>query len=421
MPPPSLPLRSLLLRDFLSHHECAAVALVCRSWHTVASAVLHGTGSLLLTSETCALHRVPGRAERPERLHAVLRRCHALFPHLEVEQELPAASDEQLQRVHGAVYVAMVASMSSKVERSMAALETIRRGHLINGKSEKALASVAVAGTNGRVKHKPTVKSKEEYYAQFEYVDLGEDTTLMRHTLAAAREAAGGVCLAVDRVLVGERGLRNAFCAVRPPGHHAEPHQAMGFCVFNNVAVGALHALETHGLKRVAIVDVDVHHGNGTQAVATSDPRLLYVSLHQAAPCFPSTGHASESGPHDNLLNVPLRARCSSRTYREQFRAKVSPRLLKFQPQLILVSMGFDASARDPLADLRLEASDYYWITRELCELAWICCDGRLVSALEGGYHLGALADGAEKHMQALIHGGCRPDGLTTNMLYHTT
>ncbi|RLN47984.1 hypothetical protein BBJ29_008871 [Phytophthora kernoviae] len=187
----------------------------------------------------------------------------------------------------------------------------------------------------------------------------------------------------------------------------------MGFCVFNNVAVAAMHALEKHGLSRVAIVDVDVHHGNGTQDLAMKEPRLMYASIHQAAPCFPCTGHSTETGSHGNLLNVPLRARCTAQKYREQFSAVVIPRVRQFQPELLIVSMGFDASSRDQLADFRLEASDFYWITQELCTLAWECCDGKLVSVLEGGYHLGALADGAEQHMRALIHGSYCPGGLT--------
>ncbi|KAE8910073.1 hypothetical protein PF003_g5981 [Phytophthora fragariae] len=405
----SPPLRLLLLSGLLPPRDCESLLLVCHSWSAIAAAMVHGRRSLLLSSDVCLLHRVPGRPERPERLQTVLRRLGDRFPRLETETSLPAASDEQLQRVHGDVYVDMVSRMSSKVERSMTALDALRRCELESGDGEAYAAFVVPSPRASRI---PTIAGKKEYYQQYEYVELGDDMTLMRHTLAAARVAAGGACLAVDRVLSENNGFRNAFCAVRPPGHHAERCRAMGFCVFNNVAVAAMHALERHGLTRVAIIDVDVHHGNGTQDMADKEPRLLYVSMHQAAPCFPSSGFASEKGKHGNVLNVPLRARCTAQKYREQFEANVVPRVGEFCPQLIIISMGFDGSSRDPLADFRLEASDFYWITKKLCNLAWECCDGKIVSVMEGGYHLGALADGAEQHMLALIHGSCRPDGL---------
>ncbi|CAH0479601.1 unnamed protein product [Peronospora belbahrii] len=256
--------------------------------------------------------------------------------------------------------------------------------------------------------HIPT----DYYYQQDQHVDIGEETTLMRYTLAAAKVAAGGACLAVDRVLLNSNQCCNAFCAVRPPGHHAERSRAMGFCLFNNIAIAAFHAIEEHGLDRVAIVDLDLHHGNGTQDIASQESRLLYVSMHQAAPCFPSSGLAGEKGRYGNLLNIPLRARCTAQLYRQTFATKVLPRLREFCPQLIMVSMGFDGSLRDPLGDFRLQATDFYWLTNELCQVAWQCCDGKLVSVMEGGYHLGALADGAEQHLLALVHGSCRPDGL---------
>ncbi|KAL4134551.1 hypothetical protein PRIC2_004848 [Phytophthora ramorum] len=401
-------LRSLLLSGFLTSRECDALLLVCRSWRAIAAALLHGSRSLLLSSDVCLLHRVPGRMERPERLQVVLRRLGDRFPRLQKETALPAATNEQLQRVHGEAYVQMVTGMSSKVTRSMAALDALKRCELLSADGE-AYAAFVVASP--RARKIPTIQGKKEYYQQYEFVDLGEDMTLMRHTLAAARVAAGGACLAVDRVLSLISEVRNAFCAVRPPGHHAERCKAMGFCVFNNVAVAAMHALETHGLTRVAIVDVDVHHGNGTQDVADREKRLLYVSMHQAAPCFPSSGFACDKGKHGNLLNVPLRARCTAKKYREAFAATVMPRVREFCPQLVIISMGFDGSTRDPLADFRLEAGDFYWVTKELCALAWECCDGKVVSVMEGGYHLGALADGAEQHMLALLHGSCRPDG----------
>ncbi|KAG3071467.1 hypothetical protein PI124_g20992 [Phytophthora idaei] len=394
-------LRSLLLSGLLTSRECASLLLVCRAWRSIAAAMLHGSRSLLLSSDVCLLHRLPGRIERPERVQVVLKRIRERFPRLQTEMALPAATDEQLQRAHGEVYVDMVVRMSSKVERSMNALDMLKR---FNGVAEDYVASP-------RASRIPTIQGKKDCYQQYEYMELGDDMTLMRHTLAAARVAAGGACLAVDRVMNENNETRNAFCAVRPPGHHAERCRAMGFCAFNNVVVAALHAVEKHGLTRVAIVDVDVHHGNGTQDIVDREPRLLYVSMHQAAPCFPSSGFACEKGKHGNLLNVPLRARCTAQKYREQFTASVLPRVREFCPQLLLISMGFDGSSRDPLADFKLEAADFYWITKELCTLAWECCDGKVVSVLEGGYHLGALADGAEQHMLALLHGSCRPDG----------
>ncbi|KAI9994492.1 hypothetical protein PInf_011127 [Phytophthora infestans] len=395
-------LRALLLSGLLTSRECLSLLLVCRVWHSIITATIHGSRSLLLSSDVCLLHRVPGRVERPERVQVVLKRIRERFPRLPTQTTLPSATDEQLQRAHGEVYMDMVAGMSNKVVRSMNALDMLRR---FNGIAEDYVASP-------RASRIPTVQGKKEYYRQYEFMELGDDMTLMRHTLAAATAAAGGACLAVDKVLDQNNEIRNAFCAVRPPGHHAERCRAMGFCVFNNVAVAALHALEKHGLTRVAIVDVDVHHGNGTQDIVDREPRLLYVSMHQAAPCFPSSGFACDKGTHGNLLNVPLRARCSAQKYREQFTATVLPRVLNFCPQLLIISMGFDGSSRDPLADFRLEAADFYWITQQLCSLAWECCEGRIVSVLEGGYHLGALADGAEQHMLALLHGSCRPDGL---------
>lgn len=403
----SAPLLSLLRSGFLTSKECESLALICSSWRSITAAYLYGWRSLLVSSDICLLHKIPGRIERPERLQVILRRLQDKFPRVKTVKTPPEATEEQLQRVHGEVYVDMVIRMSSKVERSMTALDALKHCELTldDGEAYAAFASP-------RASRIPTIQGKKEYYQQYEYVELGDDITLMRHTLAASRVAAGGACLAVDKVLTAKYEIRNAFCAVRPPGHHAERCRAMGFCVFNNVAVAALHALEKYGLTRVAIVDVDVHHGNGTQDIADREPRLLYVSMHQAAPCFPSSGFSCEKGKHGNLLNVPLRARCTAQKYREEFTASVIPRVKDFCPQLLLVSMGFDGSSRDTLADFRLEAKDFYWITEQLCKLAWECCEGRLVSVLEGGYHLGALADGAEQHVLALIHGSCRPDGL---------
>ncbi len=217
---------------------------------------------------------------------------------------------------------------------------------------------------------------------------------------AAARRAAGALCAAVDAVAAGEAG--NAFCAVRPPGHHAEPSRAMGFCLFNNVAVGALHARAAHGLRRVAVVDFDVHHGNGTQAMFWDDAELFYASTHQM-PLFPGTGGAEERGVAGNILNVPLAPMAGSLEFRHGLRETILPALIRFEPQFILVSAGFDAHEDDPLAGLRLHEDDYAWVTTELLAVARDFCDGRVVSTLEGGYNLQALGASAAAHVTALM------------------
>ncbi len=232
---------------------------------------------------------------------------------------------------------------------------------------------------------------------------LDADTHMSAGTLAAAYRAAGGVVRAVDAVLSGEAG--NAFAAVRPPGHHAERETAMGFCFFGNVAVGAYHALDHHGLKRVAIVDFDVHHGNGTQDLVEEDPRILFCSTHQM-PLYPGTGAAHETGGHDNVVNVPLAEGTDGPAFRAAMEAHVLPRVAAFAPDLILVSAGFDAHADDPLAGLRLREADFVWATRRICDLADLCCDGRVVSALEGGYDLEALGASARAHVGVLIERG---------------
>lgn len=227
------------------------------------------------------------------------------------------------------------------------------------------------------------------------------DTALSPGSLEAAYRAAGAVCLAVDSVL--NEQTRRAFCAVRPPGHHAEPDRAMGFCLFNNIAIGARHALDKHGLERVAIVDFDVHHGNGTQAAFESDGRVLFISTHQW-PLYPGTGAAHETGV-GNIVNLPLSAQTEGSAYRQLFEAEVEPRLRDFAPELILISAGFDGHRQDPLASLSLDTRDYQWITERLVQIAESCCAGRVVSSLEGGYDLGALAASVTAHVEALRAG----------------
>lgn len=229
---------------------------------------------------------------------------------------------------------------------------------------------------------------------------LDPDTHMSPGTLSAALRAAGAVVEAVDLVLSGQAG--RAFCAVRPPGHHAESATAMGFCLLGNVAIGARHALDHHGLDRVAIVDFDVHHGNGTEDLVRDDPRILFVSTHQS-PLYPGTGVTDDRGPHGTVLNLPLRPGTGSEGFRRAVTDDVLPRIDAFAPALILVSAGFDAHEADPLAGLALTEADFAWITREICGLARRHAGGRVVSSLEGGYDLTALGASAAAHVAALM------------------
>ena len=228
---------------------------------------------------------------------------------------------------------------------------------------------------------------------------LDPDTFMSPGSLAAAYRAAGAVVKAVDLVLGGN--VQNAFAAVRPPGHHAERETPMGFCLFGNIAIGAKHALDHHDLKRVAAVDFDVHHGNGTQDLLQDDPRVLFISSHEM-PLYPGTGDPSDTGEHDNVLNIALTSGTRSKDFRAIYEAQVFPRLRAFAPDLILVSAGFDAHRADPLASICLETEDFAWVTGRICDIADEVCKGRVVSALEGGYDLEALADSAAAHVKTL-------------------
>ncbi|HEX7006789.1 MAG TPA: histone deacetylase family protein [Alphaproteobacteria bacterium] len=228
---------------------------------------------------------------------------------------------------------------------------------------------------------------------------LDRETLVSPGSREAALRAVGAAVAAVDAVMAGE--LTNAFCAVRPPGHHAEPQRAMGFCLFNNVAIGAFHARKAHGVRRVAVVDFDVHHGNGTQAMFERDEELFYASSHEY-PLYPGTGGAHERGV-GNIVNVPLRAGSGSREFRAAYERVILPALDAFKPDILLISAGFDAHRDDPLSTLQLVEDDYAWVTRALVEVARRHCRVRIVSTLEGGYDLPALAASAVAHVQELM------------------
>ena len=285
--------------------------------------------------------------ERPARLEAVLKALEREeFSHLQ-RREAPAATAEQIARAHPAAFV------------------------------EAVIAAMPKSG----------------------HVAFDADTICSPGSKEAVLRAAGAVVAAVDAVASGE--ARNAFCAVRPPGHHAEPMQPMGFCIFNNVAIGALHARAAHGLRRVAVVDFDVHHGNGTQAMFEKDADLFFASTHQY-PLYPGTGAREEKGV-GNVVNAPLPPQAGSEEFRAAIERQVLPALSAFKPDLLLISAGFDAHRADPLANLNLEDDDYRWVTERLLEIARTCCGGRVVSTLEGGYDLGALASASSEHVRALM------------------
>jgi acetoin utilization deacetylase AcuC-like enzyme len=301
----------------------------------------------IYTHPDCLAHDTgPGHAERPQRLSVVTDALRAAFPTRLDWREAPLASHPALLRVHAPTLLETV-------------LET-----------------------------QPSQR-----------VMLDPDTVLSPGSAQAALRAAGAAIAAVDAVL--DDAPARAFCAVRPPGHHATAETAMGFCLFNSVAVAAAHALSAGVLQRVAIADFDVHHGNGSQAIFERDPRVLFASSHQM-PLYPGTGDTDEHGV-GNIVNAPLPALADGRQFRDAWRTRLLPALDAFAPQLLLVSAGFDAHRRDPLAQLQLEADDYAWLTRELVALAGRHGRGRVVSLLEGGYDLQALRECAVAHVGALL------------------
>jgi acetoin utilization deacetylase AcuC-like enzyme len=304
--------------------------------------------TLLYTHPACLEHD-PGQfhPEAPARLRAVLSALEGPdFARLE-RREAPEAALDDIARVHPRAFV------------------------------ERLLAAVPKSG----------------------HIGIDADTIMSPASGQAALRAAGAVAAAVDAVVAGEAD--NAFCAVRPPGHHAEPGRAMGFCLFNNIAIGALRAREVHGLARVAVIDFDVHHGNGTQARFADDPSLFYASTHQY-PLYPGTGAASETGV-GNIVNVPLRPMAGSQDFRLGFTRQILPALDAFRPEILLISAGFDAHRSDPLAQLLLDESDYTWVTEQLLAVARAHAGGRVVSALEGGYDLHALGASVAAHLRVLM------------------
>ncbi|MEL7028820.1 MAG: histone deacetylase family protein [Pseudomonadota bacterium] len=300
---------------------------------------------LVFTHMACAEHRPPlGHPECPERLAAALSGLDGVDAE---QREAPLADWDRIALAHGAEQI-----------------EQIKSAALEEG-----------------------------------LVHIDPDTALSDGSLEAALRAAGAGVAAVDAVAGGEAA--HAFCAVRPPGHHAEPDRSMGFCVFNTAAIAAYHAREAHGLERVAVVDFDVHHGNGTQAAFWNDPLAFYGSSHQW-PFYPGTGSAEERGAHGNVANAPLASGAEGAAFRAQFEREILWALDAFEPDIVVISAGFDGHAHDPLGGLRLSEADFAWASDRLCDVAERRSQGRVVSVLEGGYDLPALAGCVRAHVAAL-------------------
>jgi acetoin utilization deacetylase AcuC-like enzyme len=234
------------------------------------------------------------------------------------------------------------------------------------------------------------------------FVHIDADTSMSPGSLEAMLRSTGGALAATDAVMTG--AAQNAFVATRPPGHHAESQRPMGFCFFNNVAIAARYAQRKYGIGRAAVIDFDVHHGNGTQEIFWADPTVMYCSTHEM-PLYPGTGAIAERGERDTIVNAPLRAGDGGAEFREAFEATILPRLKSFAPELVMISAGFDAHFRDPLANLNLKAEDYRWVTQKLLEVADATAGGRVVSVLEGGYDLQGLAESVDAHVTALMRG----------------
>ncbi|WP_418320637.1 histone deacetylase family protein [Piscinibacter sakaiensis] len=306
--------------------------------------------TLIYTHAACLDHQPgPGHPEAPARLSAVLQALQAA-PFADLQwRDAPLGTTDQVGLIHTPAYIDEVASRAPA------------HGHAM--------------------------------------LD-GGDTVMSPGTWEAVMRCVGAACAAVDAVVAGE--VDNVFCATRPCGHHAEADQAMGFCVFNQAAIAAVHAQRAHGLQRVAVVDFDVHHGNGTQNSFYDKPDLFYGSCHQA-PFYPGTGSRQESGVAGNIVNIPLARGCNSQTFRDRMASELLPALRNFGPELLIISAGFDAHHLDPLGGLNFTDDDYHWITSELMAVADEKSSGRVVSVLEGGYSLEGLASGSAAHVNALM------------------
>jgi acetoin utilization deacetylase AcuC-like enzyme len=307
--------------------------------------------TLLVTHPACLEHLTPaGHPERPDRLRAIAQ----------------VLEHERFQNL-------------ARVEAAAASLETIALCHPLE-----------------------YVEEIRDATPKQGLVRLDADTTMSPGSFEAVLRAVGGATGAVDEVV--SKRAANAFVATRPPGHHAETTRPMGFCLFNTAAIAARYAQKRHGLQRTAIVDFDVHHGNGSQDIFWSDPTVMYCSTHEM-PLYPGTGAKSERGEHDNIVNAPLRAGDGGEAFRAAFETVILPRLKAFGPDLIVISAGFDAHLRDPLANLNLVEADFSWVTRKIMEVADKSAEGRIVSVLEGGYDLEGLAQSAAAHVTALMRG----------------
>ncbi len=305
--------------------------------------------TILFTHSACLEHN-PGltHPESPGRLEAILRALDAKeFVKLE-RRDAPLAAVEQIARAHSQPFV------------------------------EAVLSAINVEG----------------------HVSFDADTHTSPGSHEAALRAAGAACAAVDAVMLGQ--AQNAFCAVRPPGHHAETNRAMGFCLFNNVAIGAIHARTVYGLKRVAVIDFDVHHGNGTQEIFWADADLFYASVHQS-PLYPGSGNGNECGQYGNIVNIPLAPMSGSEKFHESMSDIILPALRSFGPEFVFISAGFDAHENDPLAQLNFTDDDFEWATTEIINIAREVCGARIVSTLEGGYNLDALKSSVAAHVRALM------------------
>jgi acetoin utilization deacetylase AcuC-like enzyme len=307
--------------------------------------------TLLLGHRACLDHVTPlGHPERPDRLRAIERMLEQERFQPLAREEAPLAELDAVARAHPPGYVAAIREANPK---------------------------------EGMVR-------------------LDGDTSMSPGSFEAALRAAGGATRAVDQVMGGK--VANAFVATRPPGHHAETATPMGFCLFNNAAIAARHAQAAHGAERVAIVDFDVHHGNGSQEIFWDDASVMYCSTHEM-PLYPGTGAVTERGAHNTIVNAPLRAGDGGAEFREAMESAILPRLESFRPDLVVISAGFDAHTRDPLANLNLLEADYAWITQKLMEVADRAAHGRVVSLLEGGYDLEGLARSVAAHVNALMRG----------------